>query len=99
MQVEEESTFEPIEKLQQFGINASDIQKLKDGGYYTIGMVLKTPQKVLQWERAETQGFGERQRTERGQNRKDPHRRSHHEGIFAGILFCRQSACFAPEGK
>ena len=25
---------------------AQDIQKLKDGGYYTIGMVLKTPQKV-----------------------------------------------------
>ena len=46
MQMEEESTFEPVEKLQQFGINASDIQKLKDGGYYTIGMVLKTPQKV-----------------------------------------------------
>lgn len=48
MQMEEESTFEPVEKLQQFGINASDIQKLKDGGYYTIGMVLKTPQKVRQ---------------------------------------------------
>ena len=46
MEVEEDSTFEPVEKLQQFGINASDIQKLKDGGYYTIGMVLKTPQKV-----------------------------------------------------
>lgn len=41
-----ESTFDPVEKMQQFGINASDIQKLKDGGYYTIGMVLKTPQKV-----------------------------------------------------
>ncbi|KAK8804129.1 hypothetical protein WA171_000222 [Blastocystis sp. BT1] len=47
MEVEEDSTFEPVEKLQQFGINASDIQKLKDGGYYTIGMVLKTPQKEL----------------------------------------------------
>lgn len=47
MEVEEDSTFEPVEKLQQFGINASDIQKLKDGGYYTIGMVLKTPQKVI----------------------------------------------------
>ena len=46
MELEEESTFDPVEKLQQFGINASDIQKLKDGGYYTIGMVLKTPQKV-----------------------------------------------------
>jgi len=46
MEVEEDSTFEPVEKLQQFGINASDIQKLKDGGYYTIGMVLKTPQKA-----------------------------------------------------
>ena len=46
MEIEEDSTFEPVEKLQQFGINASDIQKLKDGGYYTIGMVLKTPQKV-----------------------------------------------------
>lgn len=47
MELEEESTFDPVEKLQQLGINASDIQKLKDGGYYTIGMILKTPQKVL----------------------------------------------------
>ena len=43
MELEEESTFDPVEKLQQLGINASDIQKLKDGGYYTIGMILKTP--------------------------------------------------------
>ena len=43
---DEDSTFDPVEKLQQLGINAGDIQKLKDGGYYTIGMVLKTPQKV-----------------------------------------------------
>lgn len=47
MEMEEESTFDPVEKLQQLGINASDIQKLKDGGYYTIGMILKTPQKVF----------------------------------------------------
>ena len=46
VEMEGESTFDPVEKMQQFGINASDIQKLKDGGYYTIGMVLKTPQKV-----------------------------------------------------
>ena len=47
VEAEGESTFDPVEKMQQFGINASDIQKLKDGGYYTIGMVLKTPQKVI----------------------------------------------------
>lgn len=43
---DEDITYDPVEKLQQLGINAGDIQKLKDGGYYTIGMVLKTPQKV-----------------------------------------------------
>lgn len=48
IETEEELTFDPVEKLQQFGINASDIQKLKDGGYFTVGMVLKTPQKVFQ---------------------------------------------------
>ena len=43
---DEDITYDPVEKLQQLGINAGDIQKLKDGGYYTIGMVLKSPQKV-----------------------------------------------------
>ena len=47
MDIEDDSTYDPVEKMQQFGINASDIQKLKDGGCYTIGMVLKTTQKVF----------------------------------------------------
>ena len=46
MEIEDEISYDPVEKMQQFGINASDIQKLKDGGCYTIGMVLKTTQKV-----------------------------------------------------
>ena len=47
MDIEDDSTYDPVEKMQQFGINASEIQKLKDGGCYTIGMVLKTTQKVF----------------------------------------------------
>lgn len=78
MELEEESTFDPVEKLQQFGVNASDIQKLKDGGYYTIGMVLKTPQKVCRLSlfvaiifymhilSFDCIGIGERQRSKRG---------------------------------
>ena len=48
MEMEDDISYSPVEKMQQFGINASDIQKLKDGGCYTIGMVLKTTQKVMQ---------------------------------------------------
>ena len=48
MEMEDGISYSPVEKMQQFGINASDIQKLKDGGCYTIGMVLKTTQKVMQ---------------------------------------------------
>lgn len=48
MEMEDDISYSPVEKMQQFGINASDIQKLKDGGCYTIGMVLKTTQKVTQ---------------------------------------------------
>lgn len=47
MDMEEDYSYDPVEKMQQYGINASDIQKLKDGGCYTIGMILKTTQKVL----------------------------------------------------
>lgn len=28
------------------GINASDIQKLKEGGYYTVGLISKATTKV-----------------------------------------------------
>ena len=49
MEIEDEISYDPVDKMQQFGINASDIQKLKDGGCYTIGMVLKTTQKVKEF--------------------------------------------------
>ena len=32
----EESTFVGIEALEQMGVNAGDVQKLRDGGFYTI---------------------------------------------------------------
>ena len=35
-----ESEFQTIEKLQQLGVNASDITKLKGAGLYTMGKFL-----------------------------------------------------------
>lgn len=42
-----EPTFEAIEKLQQAGINISDIKKLKEAGICTIGAVLMETRKKL----------------------------------------------------
>ncbi|KAK8809518.1 hypothetical protein WA158_000461 [Blastocystis sp. Blastoise] len=44
---DEEDSFENVDKLQQFGVNATDIKKLKEAGLYTIGLVMKTPVKDL----------------------------------------------------
>jgi len=41
------STVRPIGDLQGGGINMSDIKKLEDAGYYTIGAVLQTPVRTL----------------------------------------------------
>eukprot|EP00761_Pharyngomonas_kirbyi_P003489 gb/GECH01003493.1/.p1 GENE.gb/GECH01003493.1/~~gb/GECH01003493.1/.p1 ORF type:complete len:333 (+),score=100.88 gb/GECH01003493.1/:1-999(+) len=44
---EEETPFEEIEKLQEVGINASDIKKLKDAGCYTLGGLFMSTKKKL----------------------------------------------------
>lgn len=44
---EEERSFEPIDMLQDAGINASDIAKLKDDGFATIGQLFQVSQKRL----------------------------------------------------
>ena len=42
----------PIEKLEGAGINASDIKKLQEGGYYTVESVWFTESLLyrLQWQ-------------------------------------------------
>ena len=38
--------FDAVDKLQQHGVNVSDIKKLKDAGITTVGFVGKTARKV-----------------------------------------------------
>ncbi|GLE03712.1 hypothetical protein PINS_up012614 [Pythium insidiosum] len=40
-------SFEPIELLQDAGINATDISKLKDDGFVTIGQLFQVSQRRL----------------------------------------------------
>lgn len=44
---EERINFRLVEDLQEVGINMSEINKLKEAGYPTIGTVLQQPHKVL----------------------------------------------------
>eukprot|EP00761_Pharyngomonas_kirbyi_P005622 gb/GECH01005627.1/.p1 GENE.gb/GECH01005627.1/~~gb/GECH01005627.1/.p1 ORF type:complete len:339 (+),score=102.96 gb/GECH01005627.1/:1-1017(+) len=37
----------PVEKLESVGINASDVKKLRDGGFYTVESVLYAPKKNI----------------------------------------------------
>ncbi|GJJ78382.1 DNA repair protein RAD51 [Entomortierella parvispora] len=37
----------PIEKLEECGIQAADIKKLRDGGYYTVEAIAYTPKKAI----------------------------------------------------
>lgn len=41
------SAFELIDQLQDFGVNAADINKLKDAGYATIGQLFQVAHKHL----------------------------------------------------
>ena len=43
----EESTFVGIEALEEMGVNAGDVQKLRDGGFYTIESVLHATRRKL----------------------------------------------------
>ena len=40
-------TYRVVEDLQSVGINMSEIKKLQDAGFATIGSVLQQPMKVL----------------------------------------------------
>ena len=40
-------SFETIEALQSHGVNVSDINKLKDAGYGTVGQLFQVPAKAL----------------------------------------------------
>jgi hypothetical protein len=44
---DEEQCFVSLDKLMEGGINASDIQKLKEGGISTCGMIRKSPLNML----------------------------------------------------
>ncbi|CAG8438381.1 recombinase rad51 [Rhizophagus irregularis] len=46
-ETEHEPTHIPIQRLEEFGINASDIKKLTDNGFHTIQSVAYSPRKVL----------------------------------------------------
>ena len=39
--------FNQIQKLQEYGINAADIGKLKDSGFCTISSIVMAPKKEL----------------------------------------------------
>lgn len=43
----EQTNFNEIEKLQEYGINAADIAKLKSGGFCTISSIIMAPKKEL----------------------------------------------------
>ena len=47
MEFVEECSFEPIEKLQSAGINASEIARFKEHGFHTIGAILQSTFKEL----------------------------------------------------
>ena len=42
-----ETSYEMIDKLQEGGINAADITKLKEAGFGTIGQIFQAPYKKL----------------------------------------------------
>ncbi|KAF1801725.1 hypothetical protein FB192DRAFT_1374332 [Mucor lusitanicus] len=44
---DEETGFLLISKLESSGISATDIKKLKEGGYYTVESVAYAPKKAL----------------------------------------------------
>ena len=43
----EQTNFNQIEKLQEYGINAADIAKLKANGFCTISSIIMAPKKEL----------------------------------------------------
>ena len=43
----EDLDFVPIEKLQAAGINVADINKLRESGIYSVGMLAKTTSRAL----------------------------------------------------
>ncbi len=46
-EVADEQHYEGVDKLQELGVNATDIQRLKEAGLYTISSIMMTTTKNL----------------------------------------------------
>ena len=66
VETEGESTFDPVEKMQQFGINASDIQKAQGWRVLHNWHGLENTAEGDSCWRARTVGLGDREGVERG---------------------------------
>jgi hypothetical protein len=42
----QENTFDPVEKLTEMGVSATDVKKLKDAGFFTVQSLSMRPKKV-----------------------------------------------------